>query len=73
MAVRKHIIAARNTTPEAMSAALASLQVSEIEAANGWCWAMASVWTTGAHDLLRALTDFEGPYFLSNRSRCSRC
>lgn len=64
MAVRRHILAARNTSPEALSAALASLQVSEIETADGWCWAMASVWTTSAHDLVAALTDFDGPYFL---------
>jgi len=64
MAIRRHIIAARNSTPEQLTAALASLQVSEIETADGWCWAMASVWTTGAHELLEAMSDFEEPYFL---------
>lgn len=64
MAVRRHIIAARNTTSEALGATLSSLQVSEIETVDGWCWAMASVWTTSAHDLVGALENFDGPYFL---------
>ena len=72
MAVRRHVIAARNTTPEAFAAALAGLNVSEVEEANGWCWAMASVWTTGAHDLVNALETFDGPYFLVTTEDASR-
>ena len=65
MAIRRHIVAARNTTPEAFTAALAGLNVSEVEEANGWCWAMASVWTTGADDLVKALGALDGPGFLT--------
>lgn len=72
MAIRRHVIAARYTTPEAFASALAALNVSEVEEANGWCWAMASVWTTGAHDLVNALETFDGPYFLVTTEDASR-
>lgn len=64
MAFRRHIVAVRNTTKDALAEAFAALQKSEIEEANGWCFAMASVWTTGARDILERLTPFEGPAFL---------
>lgn len=72
MAVRRHIIAARNTTPEAFAAALASLKVSEVEVANGWCWAMASVWLTSSHELLLAAEVLEGPLFVVTTEDASR-
>jgi hypothetical protein len=65
MAVRRHIVAARNTSPDALSAALADCSVSAVETADGWCWAMASVWTTGADQLLKALEALEGPALLA--------
>lgn len=72
MAIRRHVIAARNTTLEAFSAALAALKVSEVEEVNGWCWAMASVWTTSAHDLVNALVAFEGPCILTTTEDACR-
>ncbi len=72
MAVRRHIIAARNTTPEAFAAALASLKVSEVEAVNGWCWVMASVWLTGSHELLLAADALDGPVLLVTTEDASR-
>ncbi len=72
MAIRRHIVAVRNTTKDALREALAALQVSEIEEVNGWCFALASVWTTGARDLLEAIAAFEGPAFLVTTEDGSR-
>lgn len=72
MAYRRHIVAARNTDRDAFAQALAAQQVSDIEESGGWCWAMASVWTTGADQLLDVLKGLEGPALLTTTEDGSR-
>jgi len=72
MAYRRHILAVRNTTREALAQALANASVSDVIEDSGWCWTMASVWTTSARDLLDALSHVEGPVLLATTEDGSR-
>lgn len=61
MAVRIHVVGARNAAPGSFEAAFAGLNVPAAECANGWCWFQASVWSVETAPLDQCMSSLAGP------------
>lgn len=65
MAYRRHIVAVRNSTNQKIAEVAADLPLSEWQEANGWWWAMGSVWSVNAYAILKATDALDGPVLLA--------
>jgi hypothetical protein len=72
LAVRRHILATRNSSLEEVAKTVESLPMSEWVDTNGWIWAMGSVWSVNRQSILEAAADLPGPVLLTTTEDACR-